>query len=133
MSFLYLKFKTPAHVTTHYLQISWHDINLKLHWGYRLTNEVGEWLDQLDHMTFFKNCILVYKLHAALLLNLLCPNLNFLAGTKVDISSMIPRSCTLEIISRKSDHIYDVIYRPHLSRGILDVSFQLTPRRETCI
>ena len=30
-------------------------------------------------------------------------------------------------------HIHDVIYRPHLSRSILNVSFQLTSCRETCI
>ena len=33
---------------------------------------------------------------------------------------------------KSRDHIHDVIYRPQLSRGILNIRFQLTPCRETC-
>ena len=34
---------------------------------------------------------------------------------------------------KSRDHIHDFIYRPHQSRGIVNLSFQLTPGREICI
>ena len=55
-----------------------------INWGYILINEVGKWF---VHVTFPKNCILVYKLYTGFLPNLLRPNVNFIAGVKVDISS----------------------------------------------
>ena len=44
----YLKFEIFAHAqlqlfhTAYYLQVSWHDMNLNLHWGYFLINEIGQ-------------------------------------------------------------------------------------------
>ena len=58
---------------------------------------------------------MLYKLRSALLLNLLRPNLNFIACVEVDIS-------TTELHGRRHlkkkvcDHTNDVIYRPHLSK-----------------
>ena len=41
-------------IITHYLQISWHDMNFKLSLVYILINEVGQWFYELDHVTFLK-------------------------------------------------------------------------------
>ena len=59
---LYLKFKTSACAQTaviHYYVkltnfLTWYWI-WNLHWGYVLFNEVGQWLYQLDRVTFSKN------------------------------------------------------------------------------
>ena len=71
-------------ITTHYLQISWHEINFKLSLVYILINEVGLWFYQPDHVTFSKNIF-----WSVLLPNLFHPNVNFIAGGKVGISSKI--------------------------------------------
>ena len=41
-------------IITHYLQISWHDMDFKLLLVYILINEVGQWFYELDHVTFLK-------------------------------------------------------------------------------
>ena len=56
--------------------------------------------------------------------------MDFIAGVKVEISSK--KFYTSIYFSEKShDHIHDVIHRPYLPRGILNVSFQMTPCLET--
>ena len=121
------KRKLQLLITT-YLQISWHNMNLKLTLGIQF-DCIGQWFDQV---AFSKNCILVCKLYTAHLPNLLRTNVNFIGGVKVDISSkkLHTRNYFLE---KSRDRIHDVIYRPHLSIGILNVSFQLTPCRGACI
>ena len=59
---LYLKFKTSAYAetaVTHYYVLLTNFLTLywiwNLHWGYVLINEVGQWLYQLDCVTFSKN------------------------------------------------------------------------------
>ena len=47
--------KLHLFITKYYLQVSWHDMNLKLTLGYFLINKVGHWFYQLDHVTFSKN------------------------------------------------------------------------------
>ena len=36
-------------------------------------------------------------------------------------------------LEKSRDHIHDVIYRLHLSRAVLNLSFQLTPCHETFV
>ena len=77
-----------------------------LHWAYISINEVGQWFNQLDHVSFSKNCNMVCKLYAALLPNLFLSNFNFITGVKVDIKSWhldwyLVRGCTPESIPRK--------------------------------
>ena len=71
-------------------------------------------------------------MYTALLPNLLRPNFSFTAGVKVDLSSK-----TLLIKNYFQENLYDpiheVIYSPHLSSGILNESFQLTPYCEACM
>ena len=60
-------------------------------------------------------------MYIVLLQNLLRPNVGFIAAVKVDISSN--KLQTRKYFQEKSrDHIYNVIYRPNLSRDILNVS-----------
>ena len=97
-----------------------------LHWGYILINEVGQWFYQLDHVTFPKNvAIPVCKLYIVLLLNLLRPNVSFIAHVKIDISSKKLHSwkCFKE---KSRDRIHDVICRPHLSNFFDVVLFLLS-------
>ena len=87
---LYLKFKKSTHaqmtVASYYLQISWHDMNLKLTWGMHF--DKLNWLMILSAWLcdFFKKCILVCKLFPLLLPNLLRLNVNVIAGVCVFIS-----------------------------------------------
>ena len=53
--------KLQLFITTYYLQVSWHDMDLKLTFGCFLINKVAQWFYQLDHVTFSKKCILVCK------------------------------------------------------------------------
>ena len=76
------KRKLQLLITT-YLQISWHNMNLKLTLGIQF-DCIDQWFDQV---AFSKNCILVCKLYTAHLPNLLRTNVNFIGGVKVDISS----------------------------------------------
>ena len=74
-------------ITTYYLQVYWHDMNVNLTLGINY----DKWSCSMILLTwsrdFFKKCILVCKLYAVLLLNLLCPNVNFIDGAKVGIFS----------------------------------------------
>ena len=93
-----------------------------LHWGYSFIKELGQWFYQIDHKTFSKN-VLDYKLYTVLLLNLFCPNSNFIAYVEADVPSKLH---TRKYFQEKLCHqIHDVFYRPYLSSGILNVSFQL--------
>ena len=47
--------KLQLFITRYDWQVSWHDMNFKLTLGYLLTNEVGQWSNQLDRVTFSKN------------------------------------------------------------------------------
>ena len=63
--------------------------------------------------------ILVSKLYTALLLNSLHVHFNFITCVEVDTSSK--ELHTRKYFQQKScDHIHDVIYRPHLSKGSLN-------------
>ena len=64
-------------ITTHYLQISWHEMNFKLSLVYILINEVGQWFHQLDHVTLSKKIfvfvnytLFVYRIYPILMLTL---------------------------------------------------------------
>ena len=120
-------------ITTYYLQISWHDINLRLTLGMQF--DKLSWPMTWSTWTrdfFSKSCILVCKLYTVLPQNLLRPNVNFIADVKVDIS--IKKLHTRYYFWEESrDHIHEVIYRLHLSRSILNLSLQLTLCRETCV
>ena len=57
-------------------------------------------------------------------------DVNFIAGVKDDISKM--KLYTRKYFKKRSHgRIDDIVYRPQLLRGILNISFQLTPFRET--
>ena len=72
---------------------------------------------------FFLNLILVCKLYSVISPNLLIPHFNFNVCVEVDISSK--KFHTRKYFQGKlCDSIHEVIYRLHLSRGILKVSFQ---------
>ena len=104
---------------------------LDLDWGYILINEVGQRFYELDHVTFSKNifwsvnCTLFfYQIYSAQMSTL----------QLVERLAFLVRNCSPESISRKS-HVttfitlsIDAIYQ-----AILNVSYQLTPFRETCI
>ena len=67
-------------------------------------------------------------MYNVLLPNLFRPNVNFIAGEKVGISSN--RLHTRRHFQEKpSDHTHGIIYRRYLSRATINVSFQLTPLR----
>ena len=69
------------------------------------------------------------KLYTLPLPNLLRTNFNFLACVEVDISSKKSHS-RKNFQERPCNHIHDVIYRPYLSRGTLNVSYQVIPYQE---
>ena len=93
----------------------------------------GDTLWYTKLVNYFINliAILVYKLHNVLRPNLLCPNFNCIACAEVGIWSKELQ--TRKYLQKKPfDHIYDVIYIPHLSRNILSVSVQLMSNHEIC-
>ena len=69
-------------IATYYLQIFWHDMNLKLTLG----THFDKWFYQLDHVFFLEMHSGLQNAHC-FLPDLLHPNFIFLAGVKVDISS----------------------------------------------
>ena len=106
-------------------------MNLKLTLGIHFKKRCLSMILSNRSRDFFEKWILVCKLYTVLLLDLLRQNANFLTGVKVDISSK--KLHTRTYLEKSRDHIHDVLYRPHLSRGILKVGFQLTSCRETCV
>ena len=62
-------------------------MNLKLHWGYFLINEVGQSFYQLDQLTFPKNVFWSVNFALSFCQNLLRPKVNFMACLNVDIST----------------------------------------------
>ena len=63
---------------------------------------------------------MVSKLHTALFTKFLYTKVKLIACVKVDIPCK--KSNTKKYFQDKSpDHVYDVIYRPHLSSSILNV------------
>ena len=94
---LYLEFKTSTHVQiaiTHYYVLFTNiwirnrdDMNLR----FTLGKHFGKWSGSMILSTwsrdFLQKCILVCKFFIVLLPTMLIPNVNFIAGVKVDISS----------------------------------------------
>ena len=78
-------------IATYYLQISWHDMNLKLTLG--LQFDKWSWSMNLSTWSrdFFYKWVLVSKFYTVLLPNILRPNINFVAGVKDDISTTIQK------------------------------------------
>ena len=78
-------------IATYYLQISWHDMNLKFTLG--LQFDKWSWSMNLSTWSrdFFYKWVLVSKFYTVLLPNILRPNINFVAGVKDDISTTIQK------------------------------------------
>ena len=99
-----------------------------LHWGYPLIKKL---FDNFINLVTLVAPGLVCKLFIFLLPNLSPPNFNFIACVEDEISSK-------DLYSRNNfqensfGHLHDVIYRPHLSKGILNESFQTIPYHKIC-
>ena len=99
---LYLKFKTFANgqiaITHYYVSftnfLTWYEL-MRWWWDDMMRFTLGIhfdtriWSVNLSTWSrdFFLKCILAFKLYTVLLPNLLRPNINFIAGVRVDISS----------------------------------------------
>ena len=134
---IYLKFEASSHAQITVTYITYFFIfpymmwNWNLNWRYSLISEIGQCFRQLSPLIFSKKCIVIYKLWSVFLPNLLRLNVNFIACAEVDISSK--KLITRKRFQEKScDHNHHDIHTPHLSRGILNASFQLIPCRKIC-